>query len=73
MLNALRSAGTPFNANVEVTTDWALIWGEIRIKVSRAADGGKVELSAPANAMTPQQWQERSQKLLREILIHLAV
>ena len=73
VLNALRSAGTPFDANVEVTTDWALIWGEFRIKVSRAADGGKVELSAPANAMTPQQWQERSQKLLREILIHLAV
>ena len=73
VLNALRSTGMTFNANVEVTTDWALIWGEIRIKVSRGADGGKIELSAPANAMTPQQWQERTQKLLREILIHLAV
>jgi hypothetical protein len=56
-----------------VTTDWALLWGEMRIKVSRGAEGGVVDISAPANAMTPQQWQERTQKLLREILIHLAV
>jgi tetratricopeptide (TPR) repeat protein len=73
VLDALRRTNSRFDTNVEVTNDWALIFGEIRIKVARGADGGVVEMTAPADRMTPQQWQERTQKLLREILIHLVV
>lgn len=73
VLDALRSTKMPFDPNVEVTADWALVFGEIRIKVARGADGGVLELSAAPNRMTPQQWQERTQRLLREILIHLAI
>ncbi len=73
VLDAMRTAGLPFDANVEVTSDWSLLWGEFRVKVSRGADGGVVEVTAPADRMTPQQWQERTQKLFREILVHLAV
>ena len=65
----------PFDPNVEVTADWALLWGELRIKVRRGTEsdgGGVVEVSAPADRMTPQQWQERTQTLFREILVHLA-
>lgn len=74
VLDAMRTARMPFDPNVEVTSDWALLFGELRIKVRRSSEsdgGGVVEVSAPADRMTPQQWQERTQTLFREILIHL--
>jgi len=72
VLEALRIAKEPFDPTVEVTDDWALVWGEMRIKVGREANGqGSVELSAPPERMTPAEWERRSARLLREILIHL--
>lgn len=71
VLDGLRTSGEAFDPNVEVTADWALLWGEIRVKVLRDASGGAVELSAPPDRMTPAEWHRRTEKLLREILIHL--
>lgn len=71
VLDALRIARMSFDPNVEVTADWALLWGELRIKVARGTDGGVVEVTAPADRMTPQQWQERTERLFREITIRL--
>jgi hypothetical protein len=65
--------GQAFDPRVEATPDWALIWGEARIKVSRTADGkGRVELSAPAGRLTPDAWRERSARLFREVAVRLA-
>jgi tetratricopeptide (TPR) repeat protein len=73
VLAALQSLGEPFDPRVEVTDDWALIWAEFRIKLSRAAGGNsQVELFASPGLMTPAQWQARSERLFREILLRLA-
>ena len=73
VLSALQSLREPFDPRVEVTDGWALIWGEYRIKLSPAPGGkGKVELFANPGQMTPAQWQQRSERLFREILLRLA-
>jgi tetratricopeptide (TPR) repeat protein len=73
VLAALQAVGEPFDPRVEVTDAWTLIWGEFRIKLSAGADGnGRVELFANPGQMTPAQWQQRSERLLREILLRLA-
>jgi tetratricopeptide (TPR) repeat protein len=72
-LDALQLGKHPFDPQVEVTPGWALVWGEMRVKVARSPQGGVVELSAPAQRFTPAEWQERSEKLLREIATRLAL
>jgi len=72
VLDALKENGEPYNPNIEATDHWALIWGEMRIKLFTQANGtGVVSLSAPADRFTPDEWHRRSQALFRAIHAHL--
>lgn len=71
-LDALQFSDLPIDPRVEVTPEWALIWGQMRIKLSNSPDGkGRVELSAPAEAYTPAEWRQLTEALSREITIQL--
>lgn len=69
VLDSLKSLKIPFEPNVEAVDGWALVWvGTMRVKVSNQSDGtGVVQLTAPAGAFTPDEWQRRSQELYRAI------
>lgn len=72
VLDALQFSGRPFDRRVEATPDWALIWGEMRIKLTNSDEGrGRIELSAPADEFTPQQWQQSTDAFIREITVRL--
>lgn len=71
VLDALQTSGQPYDPRIEVNPDWALIWSEVRIKVSALTGGGQVELSAPAERFTPEQWRQKSEALLRQIAVQL--
>lgn len=72
-LDALQTLGEPVDPRVEVTEDWALLWGALRIKLSDAADGqGRVALTPRAEGMTDAEWKQKSARLLDTILIQLA-
>ncbi|HVS01513.1 MAG TPA: tetratricopeptide repeat protein [Thermoanaerobaculia bacterium] len=72
-LDALQLSGEPMEPRVEVTPDWALLWGRMRVRLSQNAQGqGVVELTAPPEAFTADQWQRRSKQLLDSIFIQLA-
>jgi tetratricopeptide (TPR) repeat protein len=71
VLDALWTTQEPFDPTVEVTAEWALIWGEMRIKVGDGPQGGFVELTAPAERFTQARWQDRSKMLLDSIFVHL--
>ena len=71
-LDALQFSGLPFDPRVEVTPDWALIWSEVRIKITNSEDGrGEVQLTAPPNSFTPADWTRRSEDLFRQITVRL--
>ncbi len=73
VLDALQLSGEPFDHQIEVTPDWALIWGEMRIKVrDDSRDGGRVELTAPRGRFGDAEWRARANKLLAEIAVQLA-
>ena len=68
VLDALQLGDRPFDPQVEVTEVWALIWGEVRIKVSDTLGGrGRVQLSAPPGAFTPAGWRQATDSLLARI------
>ncbi len=71
VLDALQISGQPYDPRIEVTPDWALVWSEMRIKISALEAGGQVELSAPAERFTPEQWRQKSDALLRQIAVQL--
>jgi tetratricopeptide (TPR) repeat protein len=72
-MDALRTLGEPFDARVEVTAEWALLWGALRIRLSDTPDGhGKVALTPREEGMTAAAWQQKSSRLLDAILIELA-
>ncbi len=72
VLDALQFSGQPFDRRVEATPDWALIWGEMRIKLTRTADNrGTIHCSAPAERFTSSQWRQKTEALMREITIRL--
>lgn len=75
VLQAMQQVAEPYDARVEANEDWALIWGELRIKVyNQAAGKSVVSLSAPAERMTADDFSRRSDSLLRtvyEILLQL--
>jgi tetratricopeptide (TPR) repeat protein len=74
VLDALQLGSRRFDPRVEVTPEWSLVWGEARIKVSETPDGGgRVELTAPAEAFTAAAWQTFSDDLFRDIAARLAV
>ncbi len=68
VLEALNRLGVDYSPGVETSADWALIWGEMRIKVHNQANGtGVVSLSAPADRFTAEGWQHSTQELLGTI------
>jgi tetratricopeptide (TPR) repeat protein len=68
VLNALQLSGVAFDPTVEVTEQWALLWGDIRIKVADTPDGrGQIDLIAPAERMTATIWKTRTDRLLQAI------
>ncbi len=72
VLDAVRAAGLSFDPRVEVTSEWALVWGELRIKVSGTGGTGVVEVSAPAESLTETQWQQRTARLFQAVDAELA-
>ncbi len=74
VLNALQLGGQRFDPAVEVTDEWALIWSDMRIKVSNHPDGGgEIELSAPPTAFSADEWQRRTADLFRQVEEQLAL
>jgi len=71
-MDALNATGEPIQPQVEVTEDFALLWGAMRIKLSDTPAGGTVELTATPDAMTAADWQQRSTRLLESILVQVA-
>lgn len=72
VIEALQFSSRPLDRRIEVTPSWALIWSDLRVKVSGEGEGrGAVELSAPAERFTPSEWEERSEALFREITARL--
>ena len=72
VLDALQFSNMPFDRRVEVTPDWALIWSEMRIKLSSTpARKGRIELTAPPDKFTPADWQQLTDNLIREIKVRL--
>jgi len=72
VLEALRLIGEPFDPRVEVTPGWALVHGELRIKVSDTEAGeGTLEISAPAAAVAAGDWQRRVDRLLESVELAL--
>ena len=68
VLDALQLGDRPFDPQVEVTESWALIWGDLRIKVSDTlGDRGRVQLSAPPGRFTPASWRQATRDLLDRI------
>lgn len=73
VIDTLQLSGRSFDPRVEVTDRWALIWGELRIKVTSTLGGqGLVQVSAPADRMTPAEWRQRTEDLFRGITARLA-
>lgn len=75
VLEALRLAGEPFDPRVEVTPRWALVHGDLRVKVSDAPadDGpaGQLEISARTSAVPEAEWRSRIERLLEEVELAL--
>jgi tetratricopeptide (TPR) repeat protein len=71
-MDALQLLGEPLQPQVEVTPDWALLWGAMRIKLSDGRDASNVELTAPAEAMSAAEFQQRSNRLLETILVQVS-
>ncbi len=73
VLDALKEVGERFDPKIEATPEWALIWGELRIKVWNQANGtGVVSLSAPADRLSADAWHRRTQALFSAIHQQLA-
>lgn len=73
-LDALAELQIPYDRRVETTAEWALVWADFRIKVTRdpASGRGVVELSAPPAAFSPSVWHTRSDELFAAIERSLA-
>ena len=68
VLDSLQRLGEPYDRKVEANPRWALIWAEMRIKVTNQSDGtGVVSLSAPKDRFAADEWHRRSQALFRAI------
>lgn len=70
-LDALYGLGESFDRNVEVTPEWTLIWGRMRIKLRQEGDRGVVELSAPAGHFSSLEWERLAKSLFDSIFVQL--
>ncbi len=65
---------TRIDPRVDATPDWAVLWSEFRIRVgTNAAGRGEVELSAPATAFPPAEWQRRTEAFFQTVARQLAL
>lgn len=72
VLDALRETGERHDARVESAPAWALVWGNLRVKVSRTADGrGLVEVSASPGLASEAEWRQRTDRLFQQIAAEL--
>ncbi len=68
VLGALRGLKIDYDPQIEATENWALVWADLRVKVSNQSNGtGVVHLSAPADRYTTDSWQRVSQRLFKTI------
>ncbi len=71
VLDALYGLREPFDPNVEVTENWALIWGRYRIKLRQDLEGGVVELTAPQSAFTATEWEQETKRLFDSVFVQI--
>jgi tetratricopeptide (TPR) repeat protein len=71
VLDALYGLGEKFDRNVEVTPEWALIWGRMRIKLRQEGERGVVELSAPTGNFSSLEWERLAKSLFDSIFVQL--
>jgi len=72
VVEAMSLSKERFDPRLESAPDWALIWGDLRVKVMRAADGkGRVEVSAPLDRLSEAEWRQRTDKLFKNITLQL--
>ena len=73
VIDALRELQVTFDPRIEVTPGWALIWGDVRVKVapSEKGPGGRVEVSAPAERLVPDNWRRLTTSLFDQIAVQL--
>lgn len=67
VIDSLRAAGIPFDPRIEVTPNWAILWGELRVKVSGDSKSGLVEVSAPADRLSPDRWRQTTAELFEQL------
>lgn len=71
VLDALRDTGERFDARVESTPGWALVWGDFRIEMvdatGRDGPGGRVELSADPRTMDATAFERRATAIFRAV------
>jgi tetratricopeptide (TPR) repeat protein len=72
VIDAMRRGRLTFSPRIEVTPNWALIFGELRVKVTEADGKGLVEITAPPDSFAPGQWQDTSERLFHQITYELA-
>ncbi|HEX4956082.1 MAG TPA: tetratricopeptide repeat protein [Thermoanaerobaculia bacterium] len=72
VLTALQLSGERFDPRVEVSERWALVWGDLRVVVRSTPEGeGLVEVSCPPERMSLNDWNRRSEALLRTVAAKL--
>jgi tetratricopeptide (TPR) repeat protein len=74
VIDALRKSNISFDARIEVTPTWSLIWGDLRVKVSLDPQrgGSRVDLSASPDRYEQTAFQELSKRLYQQVLSELA-
>lgn len=73
VVDAVQIAGRAFDRRIEVTASWALLWTDLRIKVSAApGDRGRIEISAPGERFSTAAWEDRSAAFFRAVAVQLA-
>jgi tetratricopeptide (TPR) repeat protein len=73
-LDALQTLREPYEPRLDVGNQWAVVWGEMRVKIfdDPDGDGGVVELSAPPGKYDAAEWQRKSALLINTIELQLA-
>ena len=72
VIDALRRLGIRFDTRIEVTPNWSLVWGDLRVKIMGTEDGrGLVEVSATPERYSPDDFKLLSDRLARQIQVEL--
>lgn len=68
VLGALRELGVAYDPEVEAAAKWAIVWGDLRIKLRNQDNGtGVVSLSAAPDRLSREQFHRTSQQLFQRI------